>query len=336
MLQLLTTFSKLNLKIVPEMMKSKYRYNTDTLKYERVVLTRKDKLNKITKHLSILASLAILVNIGIYKSGNYPKLVKLENTNNKLSDQFIQLNQKINSFKAKLSEIQENDDNLYRPLYEIEPVSPSVRMAGFGGSYTYQSLEGYKSSPLMIGVFKNIDNVESKVYVQSKSYDQVISQVLDKENYYECRPGIKPISDDDYVRISDYFGLRKDPFSGKRSKHYGIDFAGPRGGKIYATGKGVVTKASYTLHGYGRVIIIDHGYGIKTRYAHLDKILVKVGDKVNRGDNIGLLGNSGRSTGAHLHYEVRVNNKPQNPLYFINHDLSPEEYDKMIAINQKK
>ena len=198
-------------------------------------------------------------------------------------------------------------------------------------AFVRKKLEGFNSSPLMIDITQNVEEIIKQVYIQSRSYDQVIEKALEKENFIECRPGIKPISDNDYIRISDYFGWRIDPFTKKATIHHGIDFAGERGGNVYATGKGIVIKAGYSLFGYGRIVEIDHGFGYKTRYAHLDKIFVKEGDKVWRGDKIGLLGNSGRSTGPHLHYEVRINNKPVNPEYFFNNDISPEEYDKMIT-----
>ena len=149
-------------------------------------------------------------------------------------------------------------------------------------------------------------------------------------------PAIQPVSLKDFNRISDYFGYRSDPFTGKRKMHEGMDFSGIEGSDIFATGDGVVVAAGYTIHGYGNRIIIDHGYGYKTIYAHLDKILVKNGQKVKRGDVIGLLGNTGRSTGAHLHYEVRKDNRPIDPINFYFNDMTEKEYELMVEACSKR
>ncbi|MFC2138606.1 M23 family metallopeptidase, partial [Bacteroidota bacterium] len=283
------------------------------------------------KYFLIFFNIALVINIILYSKNIYPKLYILEKENSILNFRFEKLNDNIEDVKLNLAEIQQNDDGLYRPIFEIEPISSSIRMAGYGGTYNYQNLEGYKSSEVMIETSQNIEELFKQIYVQTKSYDQLIDKLKEKGRFLNCRPAIQPISDNDYIRISDYFGWRKDPFNKKATKHHGIDFAGEKGGEIYSTGDGIITKAGYSLFGYGRLIEIDHGFGYKSRYAHLDKIYVKVGEKVKRGQTIGLLGNSGRSTGPHLHYEVRMNNIPVNPIYFFNNDISPEEYAKMIS-----
>lgn len=318
------------------MSRSKYRYNTYTLTYDKITLSAKDKIRRLARYLGIFFGLAMIVNIVLYTTGKYPKLEQLKQENSQLVKEFHKLNSDIQKAKKNLVDIQIRDDNFFRPIFEIDPVSSSIRIAGFGGTYNYKNLEGFKASNLMIDVTQNVEEIAKQTYIQSKSYDQVIQKMIERENFHECRPSIKPLSDKSYIRISDYFGSRIDPFKKNIRPHYGIDFAGPRGGDIVATGKGIVTKAGYSLYGYGKIVEIDHGFGYKTRYAHLDKIIVKEGQKVNRGETIGLLGNTGRSTGPHLHYEVRMHNKAVNPIYFFNNDISVEEYDKMLVAYQKK
>ncbi|MFW5944690.1 MAG: M23 family metallopeptidase, partial [Bacteroidota bacterium] len=164
----------------------------------------------------------------------------------------------------------------------------------------------------------------------SKSFDLVIEEARNKEKMLTRIPAIQPVSIKDYGRISDYFGKRRDPFTGKVRMHNGMDFTGPIGADIYATGKGVIEKAGYSAYGYGKEVVIDHGYGYKTIYAHLDEINVEKGDTVSRGKVIGTLGNTGRSTGPHLHYEIRKNNRAVNPFHYYFDDITAEQYDKMI------
>ncbi len=317
------------------MAKVKYRFNPDTLTYKKVIYTSKQKIKLFFRYFLIIIGISLIINILILLFGKTPEFFLLEKENFYLSSRLSHLSVDINEVKNQLVQIQQRDDNLYRPIFEIEPISSSIRKAGFGGVYRYKNLEGYNHSELLIDISQNVDELIKQIYIQSKSYDQVIEKALEKELFLKSRPSIKPLSDNDYLRISDYFGWRKDPFTGKPSKHYGIDFAGPKGGNIISTGDGIVTKARYTLFGYGRVVEIDHGFGYKTKYAHLHKIKVKEGQKISRGEVIGLLGNTGRSTGSHLHYEVMINNTPVNPIYFFNDDISPEEYNKMLQ-NQSK
>jgi len=317
------------------MLRSKYHYNTDTLRYEKIILSKKDKFKITLKYFLIFFNIALIINIILYTNSIYPKLYFIKKENSILNFRFKKLNDNIENIKLHLAEIQQNDDGLYRPIFEIEPISSSVRMAGFGGTYNYQELEGFKSSEMMIETSQNVEELFKQIYIQTKSYDQLIDKLKEKEKFINSRPAIQPLSENDYVRISDYFGWRIDPFNKKATKHHGIDFAGNKGGKIHATGDGIIIRAGYSIFGYGRLIEIDHGFGYKTRYAHLDKLLVKEGERVKRGQTIGLLGNSGRSTGPHLHYEVRMNNVPVNPIYFFNNDISPEEYAKMIAFHNK-
>jgi murein DD-endopeptidase MepM/ murein hydrolase activator NlpD len=197
-------------------------------------------------------------------------------------------------------------------------------------------LEGYDNSGVVINTFKRIDVLSKKIYVQSKSFDTVIELAKNKEKMNACIPAIQPVGLKDFARISDYFGARSDPFTGKRTMHHGMDFTGPKGSDIFATGDGVVVTSGYTVHGYGNRVIIDHGYGYKTIYAHLNKIYVDEGQRVSRGDVIGALGNTGRSTGAHLHYEVKLNNRSVNPINYYFNDMSEEEYELMVAACSKR
>ena len=260
----------------------------------------------------------------------------LEEEREVLLSQYDILNDQLRDVGITISDIQQRDDYLYRTIFELDPIPPSVREAGFGGTNRYVDFEGYDNSDVMIGTFKKVDVISKKLYVQSKSFDTVIKLAKNKEKMIAAIPAIQPVALKDFNRISDYFGARSDPFTGKRTMHNGMDFTGPEGSDIFATGDGVVIESGYSFYGYGNKVVIDHGYGYKTVYAHLQKITVDDGQKVKRGEVIGLLGNTGRSTGAHLHYEVKLNNRPKDPINYYFNDMTDEEYDLMVEACSKR
>ena len=226
------------------------------------------------------------------------------------------------------------DDNIYRMILEADPIPSSVRRAGFGGSNRYVALDGYVNSEMVINTAKRIDIMTSQLYVQSKSFDELFEMAKNKSEMLSCIPAIMPVRGVDIYRISSHYGQRTDPFYKVTKFHSGIDFSGPEGLGIYATGDGTIAKVEKNKGGYGNCIIVDHGYGYKTRYAHLKSIKVKKGEKVKRGQEIGTLGNTGKSTAPHLHYEVIKNNRAVNPINFFFNDITPEEYDKIIELSQ--
>ncbi|MFC2086652.1 M23 family metallopeptidase [Bacteroidota bacterium] len=314
------------------MAKSKYYFDTEKLTYNLIKVSFLQKAKKILKYsIIVLIPSAILLNVLYFTQFNTIKLKNLQAENIQLVNKYDELKEELEEASEKLALIQYNDDQLYRPVFDLRPLSSSIRIAGYGGNKQYSEFEKYDNGEIMAETSKKVDELVKRIYIQSKSYNEVISKAIEKENLLMARPGIMPISPKNFVRYSDNYGWRIDPFSKRLAKHYGLDFAGPVESEIFATGKGIVTKSGYSIFGYGKFIEIDHGYGYKTRYAHLDKIFVKRGQPVKRGDVIALLGNSGRSTGPHLHYEVRINNKPVNPIYFFSDDdLSIEEFHTMI------
>lgn len=312
------------------MFKVKYHFDETTLTFKRVHLVRKQKIFRLFAFLSVTISSAILLNILASTYYTTPKLTKLKNEKQEYLMRYDILMDKLSVFDKQLQEMQHRDDHLYRTIFELDPVSPSVREAGIGGVNKYMEIEGYANSELIINAFKKADAIRNKLYVQSKSFDVVIEYAKNKEKMLASIPAIQPVSIKDFNRISDYFGFRSDPFNNSATMHYGMDFTGPEGVDIFSTGDGKVVEAGYSFYGYGNRITIDHGFGYKTVYAHLQNIDVVEGQEVKRGDIIGKLGNTGRSTGTHLHYEVRLNDKPVDPINFYFNDISAEEYDLMI------
>ncbi len=317
------------------MSKIKYKFDQNTLTFKVDNLNRKRKIKKFSLFFVLIFILTIAVNFSYTSFYVTPKEKKLKRENEIFASKYIFLQDKIKNVGKALKDMQRRDDYVYRSVFELDPIATNVRNAGFGGVNRFGDLEGYNNSDVMIETAKKLDKITRKLYIQSKSFDEVINMSKKKEEMLECIPAIQPVSIDDLARISDYFGYRKDPFSGQRRKHNGLDFAGTYGSNIYATGNGTVIEARYTFHGYGKKIVVNHGFGYITIYAHLRKIKVKVGDKVKRGQIIGELGNSGRSTGPHLHYEIRKNNVPINPINYYFNDISAKEFDSMIATMSK-
>lgn len=248
--------------------------------------------------------------------------------------QYQIMNDKIDELDILLGEMQDRDDNIYRIIFEAEPIPSSVRKAGYGGSNRYVALDGYVNSDMVVNTAQRIDILTSQLYVQSKSFDDIYEMAKNKSEMLSCIPAIMPVKNVDIYRISSHYGQRTDPFYKVTKFHNGIDFSGPEGIGIYASGDGTVIKVERNKSGYGNNIIIDHGYGYKTRYAHLKDIKVKKGSKVKRGQEIGTMGNTGKSTAPHLHYEVLKNNKAVNPINFFFNDITPEEYDKILELSQ--
>ena len=317
------------------MARKKYIYNPQTLEYEEYTPSRSKRIRRfllfvLTAGIIGYAAVSIIQNtIGSPKERMQAREIEF------LKLQYDIINDKIENIDNLLGEMQDRDDNIYRMIFEAEPIPTSIRKAGYGGSNRYEALNGYQNSNIVKETAKKIDVVESQLYVQSKSFDDVYDMAKNKAQMLSCIPAIMPVKDVDIYRISSHYGYRTDPFYKVQKLHNGIDFSAPIGTHIYCSGDGVVEKVIKGNSGYGNNIVVDHGYGYKTRYAHLSKAYVKVGQKVKRGEYIADVGNSGKSTAPHLHYEVIKNNKAINPVNFFFNDLTPEEYDKILELSEK-
>ena len=314
----------------------KYRFNPETLSYDKITLTTRQKIFKFLKGTTLLLSVSFLFLIVLSFFFDTPgeKIQKRENK--QLLYQYELLNQKVEKMEQSMDEIQQHDDNIYRLIFGIDPVPENIRKAGVGGSNPYKELEQYSKSDLLIETSKKIDNLTRRMVVQAESYDNIMKLVEDKEKFLASVPAISPIADRNLKRFASGYGYRIHPIYRTLKMHKGIDLTAPTGTKVYATGGGKVISAGYAAGGYGIKVIIDHGYGYKTLYAHLNKVNVKVGKRVARGDVIGEVGSTGRSTAPHLHYEVRKNDQTENPVNYYYTDLTPEEYEEMINVSSQR
>jgi murein DD-endopeptidase MepM/ murein hydrolase activator NlpD len=249
-----------------------------------------------------------------------------------MESQLEVLNSQVDQMQVVMTDLQQRDDNLYRVLFGAEPIPLSVRQGAQRKIDYYEQLAKMTNSELAADLTLKVDLLEKEIYVQAKSYDEVAQMAKEQEIRMENIPAIQPVMNKDLKRVASGYGMRIDPVYHVRKFHQGMDFTAPTGTEIFATGNARVEFTGWK-QGYGNTVILDHGYGYKTLYAHLYKSLVRKGQKVRRSDIIALVGNTGKSTGPHLHYEVRLNGKPVDPRNYYFYDLSPEEYDQMIQLS---
>ncbi|MBK9478586.1 MAG: M23 family metallopeptidase [Bacteroidetes bacterium] len=317
------------------MSKVKFYFNTKSLKYERVQLKLWDRLKRF---LSYVASGLVFATVTIWIAYTYfdsPKEKQLKREIVQLRDQYDYLNEKMSQMNVVLEDIQNRDDNIYRVIFEAEPIPDNIRKAGFGGVDRYRQLEGYSNSDLLIETTKKFDQLAKRMYIQSKSFDDVANLAKNKAVLLASIPAIQPIANKDLRRMASGYGFRTHPIYKTEHFHSGIDFSANVGTEIYATGDGVVERADDLAQGYGNHVVINHGYGYETLYGHMSKIIARVGQRVKRGDIIGLVGSTGMSTAPHLHYEVIKNQNKINPINFFFNDLSADEYAQMLDLSSK-
>ncbi len=318
------------------MPKKKYKFNPDTLSYERIGISIREKSTKILAYFSSSLALALIIVVIVINSYETPKTRALRRENQRLLTQYELMQKDLDKVGKVLDELQQRDDNIYRVIFETDPIPSSVRKAGFGGTNKYSELENLDNARLVIETARKLDIVSKEAYIQSKSYDEIMEMAKNKEEMLACFPAIQPVTNKDLKRTASGWGYRLHPIYKVRKMHYGMDFTAPVGTPVYATGNGkviTVTGSKRSRVGLGLEIKIDHGYGYETVYGHLNAFNVKRGQKVKRGDLIGYVGNTGGSTAPHLHYEVHKNGQKVNPAYYYYKDLTPQEYDKMIAIS---
>lgn len=317
------------------MKKKKYIYNNQTLDYEEYNVSWKQRIIRAVLYLvtaTLLGSgVVFLINEHVGSPKEHSQAREIEF----LKLQYEIMNDRIKDIDALLADIQDRDDNIYRIIFEADPIPSSVRKAGYGNISRYDFLDGHENSNIVKNIASKIDTIESQLYVQSKSFDDVFEMANNKKEMLSSIPAIMPVRNVDIHRISSHFGYRTDPFYKVHKFHSGIDFSAPIGTPIFCSGDGKIIKIEKAKSGYGNNIVIDHGYGYQTRYAHIGKSLVKVGQIVKRGEKIATVGNSGKSTAPHLHYEVLKNRKAVNPINFFFNDLTPQEYDEILELSQK-
>lgn len=317
------------------MPKTKYRFNPHKLSYEEAKDGFWKKLFRAVLVISPSLVMGIVLAVVFSKQLATPKEERLARELALAQSKINDLQKDISDANLALDVLEQKDRDLYRIALYAEEFPEEYRIMGTGGSDKYDYLKGYSSSELMVEASRQMDLLEQRLNGQSLSFNELLKLAKDKEKLLACIPAIQPVSNKDLKRMASGYGWRIDPLYKTRKLHTGMDFTADTGTEVYATGDGVVELVEQRNWGYGQSIVINHGYGYKTRYAHLSKFNVKQGQKVKRGDLIGLVGSTGKSTGPHLHYEVEVNGEKVNPINYYHSDLTPEQYEKLIELSQK-
>ncbi|WP_291102725.1 MULTISPECIES: M23 family metallopeptidase [unclassified Flavobacterium] len=315
------------------MAKVKYYYDSENLAYQKIITRKRIKFGVVALFLVASAlfgflSFVVLLNTPYFETPKN-RLQAREIENLKLN--YAILNKRMDQVDDAISAIEDRDNNLYRVYFNTSPIPEEERKSGFGNINRYAALEGYDNSQLVLNTTKRVDVLSKELAIQSKSLDYILKLAKAKNKLLAAIPAIQPVRNENLKRMASGFGYRTDPFTKARKMHEGMDFTAKTGTPIFATGDGVVAQADNTASGFGNHIVIRHGFGYETLYAHLSKYKCKVGQYVKRGDIIGYVGSTGRSEGPHCHYEVHKNGKVVNPLNFYYGNISAVEY---VAISK--
>ena len=313
----------------------KYKFNPESLSFDKIRLDLRSVLLRALAYFIGSLLIAVIYTFIFTLFIDSPKEKALKREIAQMTLQYDIVHREMSNLEKVIEHLQETDDNLYRTIFEAEPISATLREGGVGGINRYNSLEGYDNSSIVIETAKRLDRIRKKVYIQSRSFDDLIMLVKEKEEMLRSMPAIIPISAKDLTRIASGFGLRIHPYYKISKFHAGMDFTAPSGTDVYASGNGTVVGVSSSKRGMGNNIIINHGFGYTSIYAHLESFNVRIGQKVRRGDVIGFVGNTGMSVAPHLHYEIKLNGVNVDPVNYYFNDLTASEYERMIEIASK-
>jgi murein DD-endopeptidase MepM/ murein hydrolase activator NlpD len=314
------------------MKKIKYYYNTNTLRYEKLETPLRVILLRILGFFSAsIVTALILVSIAYryFPSANEKRLLQ---RNEALKDNYFVLNEKVKKLQEQIGDLEKRDNDVYRAIFEANPIPDSARAKALAQEQEIQLVQSMDQDNLATSIATTLNNLTARINYQTKSYNDINGFIKNKEQLLACTPAIQPVSNKDLKRIASGFGYRIDPVYKTSKFHAGLDFAAPLGTPIYATANGTVETAGNTGNGYGNHVVINNGYGYSTLFGHMFRVKVRPGQKVKRGEIIGWVGNTGKSTGPHCHYEVHRNGEPVDPVYYFYNDITPEQYDRLLKL----
>lgn len=311
----------------------KYVFNTQTLSFEKAVVGWGTRILRTIGFLAAALVFSLAISTIYYNFFDTPKEKQLKAELNQLRSQYSLLNEEVGRLSEVLNGLHYRDGNIYRVMFEAEPINKDVWEAGSGGVSKYRYLDNYDNGDIIKDVAQKVDRLKKQMVIQSKSYDEIAGMMQNKQKMLSSIPSVQPILNKSLERMASGFGWRIDPVYKITKFHEGMDFTCHVGTEVHVTGDGVVETVNYSYHGYGNEIIVNHGYGYKTRYAHLSRFKVRPGQKVVRGEVIGYSGSTGKSTGPHLHYEVLKNGNAVNPAYYYYNDLKDADFQRMLEMS---
>jgi murein DD-endopeptidase MepM/ murein hydrolase activator NlpD len=312
------------------MKKIKYYYNTNSLRYEKLETPLRVKLLRVFGFIAASIVTAAFISYMAFQFIGSPKEKILQQRNRELRDNYNDLSEALRSLEVEMKELEKRDNDVYRAIFEASPIPDSARAKELADKEEIETVEKLRENQLITSITEILNNLKSRIMVQKKSYEEVELLVKNKEKLLSHTPAIQPVSNKDLNRIASGFGYRIDPVYKTTKFHAGLDFSAPQGTPIYATADGTVSIAGNTGDGYGNHVIINHGYGYETLYGHMVRVKTSRGKTVKRGEVIGYVGSTGKSTGPHCHYEVHKNGNKIDPIYFFYNDLTPEQFDLIL------
>jgi murein DD-endopeptidase MepM/ murein hydrolase activator NlpD len=314
------------------MKKIKYYYNTHTLRYEKQVVPLRVALLRVLAFISTAIVTGLIIVAIAFRFVDSPKekllkvqLERAEEVNRIYADRYRDIDD-------RLKLLERRDNEVYRSVFEATPIPDSARAKQIESKKELQLVAGMENSEMTEGIYNTLNTIYNRITNQELSYKEIEKMIKNKEKLLASTPAIQPLSNRDLNRLSSGFGYRIDPVYKTVKFHPGLDFSAPQGTPIYATAEGTVQTAGNLGNGYGNHVVIQHGYSYSTLYGHMSRIKAKRGQRVKRGEVIGYVGSTGKSTGSHLHYEVFKGRKRLDPIYFFYNDLTPEQYQQILKL----
>ncbi len=311
------------------MKKIKYFYNTNTLRFEKIETPFRVRMLKVFGFVAAsLVTAFICVNL-IYHYFPSANEKKLMDQNKSLKDDYTVLQDKVMQLQQQMDELENRDNTVYRAIFESTPIPDSVRVKTMEKSKEVKLVQGLSENQLIAGIKDQLNKLALRSAFMDKSYNEITGMVKNKEKLLLAIPAIQPVSNKDLTRVASGFGYRIDPVYKVRKFHAGLDFTAPQGTPIYATADGRIKMAGFDNSGFGNHVIINHGYGYETLYGHMVRVKARSGNTIKRGEVIGYVGSTGKSTGPHCHYEVHRNGQPVDPIYYFYNDVDPAQFDRL-------
>lgn len=312
------------------MKKIKYYYNTHTLRYEKLITPFRVKLLRVFAFLATAFVTAALISYFAFQFVGSPNEKFLRIQNQELQEDLSDLSDSVVQIQMKMAELEKRDNSVYRSIFEATPLPDSARANYLEKQKEIARVESMSNNELVRSIATALVSLKNRIAAQNASYKQIAGFINNKEKLLAATPAIQPVSNKDLDRVASGFGYRIDPIYKTVKFHAGLDFTAPQGTPIYATADGVISTAGFSNGGYGNHVVINHGYGYETLYGHMFRVKVRQGQSVKRGDLIGYVGSTGKSTGPHCHYEVHKNGQKLDPIYFFYNDLSPQQFDQLL------
>ena len=314
------------------MKKVKYYYNTHTLRYEKLDVPLRVKLLRVIGFIAASIVTGMLIFFIAFQYIDSPKEKYLRQQYDDLKENYSVFMERIKQLEMQMDEIENRDNNVYRSIFGSNPIPDSVRIKDMEKKNEVKLVQQMGESELVVGIAAQLNNLSLRSAYQVVSFDAIGNMIKNKEKLLAAIPAIQPVSNKNLNRIASGFGYRIDPVYKERKAHMGLDFTAPQGTPIYATADGVVRDAGFNTGGYGNRVVINHGFGYETLYGHMYRIKARVGEQIKRGEVIGYIGNTGKSTGPHCHYEVHRNGMPVDPIYYFYNDLTPAQFDRILKM----